>query len=76
MVSRAVLLEIAEDYLLTAKELRRLGDFLESSSSVVASANHVLSYQVRSYGLNLLLLYVRLNTLAGQLTDEVNRLAR
>ncbi|SEP52446.1 hypothetical protein [Amycolatopsis saalfeldensis] len=75
MATRTAVLEIAEDYLLTAKKLRRFGDFLESSHPMMASTNRVLANQIQSYGINLLLLYVRINTLAGQLADEVNRSA-
>lgn len=75
MATRTVLLEIAEDYLVTAKKIRDYGDSIQASASLVASVNRVLANQAKTYGLNLMVLYVRLNTLAGYVVDDLNKIA-
>ncbi len=75
MATRTTLLEISEDYLVTAKKIREFGDFLESSAVLVNSANKVMANQVKVAGMNLLMLYVRINDLAGHVHDGVDRLA-
>jgi hypothetical protein len=75
MATRTTLLKIAEDYLVTAKKIRDFGDTIQASASLVAPANRVLANQAKSYGLNLMVLYVRLNTLAGYLVDDLDRIA-
>ena len=75
MATRTTLLVIAEDYLATAKKIRDYGDSIQASASLIASVNRVLANQAKTYGLNLMVLYVRLNTLAGYLVDDLDKIA-
>ncbi|MGW4521037.1 hypothetical protein [Amycolatopsis sp. NPDC004378] len=60
---------------MTAKKIRDYGDSIQASASLVASVNRVLANQAKTYGLNLMVLYVRLNTLAGYVVDDLNKIA-